>query len=105
MKKKPLNKKQRKNLIFYGDTLLEFQVPKLVEILWVDAYTVGGAEWMEKEESSNIAKSALPYMITVGFILYQDRHQIAVTNTVGSDETAQVWKIPKRMIIRTRLLP
>ncbi len=86
---------------FYKGIKLDFKVPQLVKILWVDAYTVGGAEWMEKDKSQEIAREPLPHMLTVGFVLYTDSEQIAVTNTIGSDETAQVWKIPKRMVIST----
>ena len=43
-------------------------------------------------------------MVTVGFILYMDSDQVSVTNTIGPGETAQVNKIPKRMVISMETL-
>jgi hypothetical protein len=39
-------------------------------------------------------------MLTVGFVLHNDEEQISLTSTVGPDETAQVNKIPKRMVVK-----
>lgn len=76
------------------------KIPKLVRVTWIDALTVGGAGWLLKEEAKNSAKEPLPMMITVGFVLYHDEEQLAVTSTLGPGETAQVNKIPKRMIVK-----
>jgi len=42
----------------------------------------------------------LPMMLTVGFVLHNDDEQISLTSTIGPCETAQVNKIPKRMIVK-----
>jgi len=75
-------------------------VPRLVKVTWVDAITIGGAGWMEKDEAKSSAKDPLPIMLTVGFVLHNDDEQISLTSTIGPGETAQVNKIPKRMIVR-----
>lgn len=84
---------------FLGDVKITHTIPPLVKILWVDAYTVGGEGWLEKDKAKLYAEEPLPYMITVGFVLYSDTEQVSVTNTIGPGETAQVNKIPRRMII------
>lgn len=76
------------------------KIPRLVKVTWVDAMTVGGAEWLGKEEAKTSAKEPLPMMLTVGFVLHNDDEQISLTATIGPCETAQVNKIPKRMIIK-----
>lgn len=75
------------------------KVPKLVKVTWVDAMTIGGAGWLEKDEAKANAKEPLPIMLTVGFVLHNDEEQISITSTIGPGETAQVNKIPKRMIV------
>ena len=76
------------------------KVPKLVKVTWIDAMTIGGAEWIEKDEAKANAREPLPIMLTVGFVLHNDEEQISLTSTIGPCETAQVNKIPKRMIVR-----
>jgi hypothetical protein len=76
------------------------QIPRLVLVSWVDALTVGGAGWMEKDEAKSSAKDKLPIMLTVGFVLHDDDKQISLTSTIGPSETAQVNKIPKRMVMK-----
>jgi len=76
------------------------KVPRLVKVTWIDAMTIGGAEWLEKDEAKSSAKEPLPMMLTVGFVLHNDEEQISLTSTIGPGETAQVNKIPKRMVIR-----
>jgi hypothetical protein len=93
------NKAADKKKSFLKDVVLSYKIPKLVKILWVDAYTIGGEEWIEKDTAKSYAKEPLPHMITVGFVLYTDNEQVALTNTIGPGETAQINKIPKRMII------
>lgn len=76
------------------------KIPRLVKVTWVDAMTIGGSEWLGKEEAKSSAKEPLPMMLTVGFVLHNDDEQISLTSTIGPGETAQVNKIPKRMIIK-----
>lgn len=87
-----------------SEVVLPYKVPKLVKILWVDAYTIGGEDWIEKDTAKSYAKEPLPHMLTVGFVLFMDNEQVAVTSTIGPGETAQVNKIPKRMIIKMETL-
>lgn len=76
------------------------KIPRLVKVTWVDAMTIGGSGWIEKDEAKANAKEPLPMMLTVGFVLHNDEEQISLTSTIGPGETAQVNKIPKRMIVR-----
>jgi hypothetical protein len=73
--------------------------PQLVLISWIDAITIGGEGWIDKNKALNYAQDPLPIMFTAGFVLHEDADHFAVTNTVGPDETAQINKIPKRMIV------
>lgn len=98
-KQKQANNTEKKEQL-PGEVILPFKIPKLVKILWVDAYTIGGEDWIERDVAKSYAKEPLPHMLTVGFVLFMDNEQVAVTSTIGPGETAQVNKIPKRMIIK-----
>ena len=89
---------------FLKDIVLSYKIPQLVKILWVDAVSCGDVNWIDKEKAKEHAKEALPYMITVGFVLFSDDKQVAVTNTIGPNETAQINKIPRLMIISMEAL-
>lgn len=71
-----------------------------MEITWIDAETVGDANWMTMDESNDIAKSPLPIMLTVGYVLWEDDDMISVVNTIGPDQSSQVNKIPKKMVYK-----
>lgn len=68
-------------------------------IEWIDAQTTGGAEWLEKSEMMSAAKSKLPVMCTVGYVIHEDEYQYAVVSTLGPAEGSQVHKIPKCMVL------
>lgn len=71
---------------------------KVVKIHWVDAQTIGGAEWMEKNEAKKLSKTKLPVMATSGFLIHEDETQYVIASTVGPVETSQIHKIPKCMV-------
>jgi hypothetical protein len=75
-----------------------------MHIRWVDAQTTGGAEWMEKAEMLSAAKTRLPLMNTVGYLVYEDGTQYAIVSTLGPAESSQVHKIPKCMVITSSFL-
>jgi len=52
------------------------------------------------DESNDIAKSPLPIMLTVGYVLWEDDDMISVVNTIGPDQSSQVNKIPKKMVYK-----
>jgi hypothetical protein len=76
--------------------------PTIVELEWVDACTVGGSEWLEKEDTMTAAKSKLPCMYTIGYIVFENDDQISLVSVIGPAESSQVHKIPKSMIINER---
>lgn len=82
------------------EILYPTSLPPVLCVTWVDAETIGGPEWQDKETAMKAAKGPLPVMITFGFLLYESSDQVAITSTIGPGETAHVDKIPKRMIIR-----
>lgn len=76
------------------------KIPKVVKVWWVDAETIGHTDWMGTEESSEAARNPLPVMITVGFVLHSNDTMVSLTSTIGPDQTAQVHKIPRQMIVK-----
>ena len=76
--------------------------PPVVELHWVDAQTSGGSEWMEYDETKSVAKSKLPCMFAVGYLVHEDDTQVAIVSMLGPNESSQVHKIPKSMIIMRR---
>jgi len=78
--------------------------PPIIEIHWVDAQTTGGSEWMDSEETKVVAKSKLPCMYSIGYLIHEDETQIAIVSMLGPNESSQVHKIPQSMIIMRRLI-
>jgi len=78
--------------------------PPIIELHWVDAQTTGGSEWMESEETKAVAKSKLPCMYSVGYLIHEDETQVAIVSMLGPSESSQVHKIPQSMIIMRRTL-
>lgn len=78
------------------------KVPAIVIIQWVDAQTNGGAEWLSHEEMLAAAKEKLPLMHSVGYLVFEDDDQYCVTSTLGPNESSQVHKIPKRMVVSVK---
>jgi hypothetical protein len=78
----------------------------IVQITWQDAETFGDTSWITLEEANEVASKAPPTMKSVGFVLYDDDSYIAITDSVGPNETGHVTKIPKSMIsVITELFP
>lgn len=76
----------------------------IIYLVWVDAQTIGGSEWMELSETKRYCKSKLPIMHTVGFLVHEDSDQYVVASTVGPAETSQIHKIPKCMVMKSERL-
>jgi len=74
--------------------------PKFVWIKWKDAATHGGPEWVYAEDAMKYSNSSPPIMNTVGFVLNETEDFIAVTDTIGPEETGSVNVIPRGMIIK-----
>lgn len=85
----------------HKDTEIEYprNLPSVLCVTWIDATTIGGAEWQEKKEAERTAREPLPVMITFGFLIYESKDQVVLSATMGPSEMAQVNKIPKRMIL------
>lgn len=73
-------------------------------IEWVDAQTTGGSEWLDKSEMQQAAKTKLPLMNTVGFLVHEDEYQYSIVACLGPEESSQVHKIPKCMVLSAREL-
>ena len=67
---------------------------------WVDAETIGDSTWMDIEEAKERAKERPPHMRTVGFLLHVGKDFITLTDSLGSNETGHLTKIPLLMIKR-----
>jgi hypothetical protein len=78
--------------------------PDRREIIWIDAETCGGPEWINIEEVCDIARRPLPEMKTLGYVVYENELYIAVTDAVGKEETASITKIPKALVIQNTKL-
>ena len=76
----------------------------MVEVVWIDAHSQGGPEWVPAEEAYEYAHSELPKIRQVGYVLYEDDEVLAITDTLGTDVTGTVHSIPKGMIVRRSLL-
>lgn len=82
--------------------------PTFARVEWVDACSHGGPGWVDLDEAREFAISEPPVMKTVGYILYYDPEPggwIALTDTLGGEETSSVHKIPSCMIQFVETLP
>ena len=95
-------KSSNQRISSHKDAEIEYpsSLPSVLCVTWIDAVTVGDSGWMEKDKAIAAAKESLPIMTTFGFLLYESPDQIALTSTIGPNETSYIDKIPKRMIIR-----
>jgi hypothetical protein len=71
----------------------------IVEIRWQDAETYGDNGWTPMEEAKTNAEKAPPVMNSVGYLMYEDHNYIAITDSIGPEETGHITKIPKGMIL------
>jgi hypothetical protein len=70
----------------------------IVQITWQDAETYGDSGWLSLEDAHEAAAKAPPMMQSVGIVLHNDDNYIAITDSMGPNETGHVTKIPKSMI-------
>ncbi len=89
-----------------ADHSYEFQPdhPVLVSIRWKDAESQGGPTWEDTDEMLEFARRPLTLVLTVGVLLHMDAEQVAVTDTVASDQMGGVTKIPRGWIERIDVL-
>ena len=73
--------------------------PDVRYIIWKDAQTSGGPDWVEHEEAYDWAHRQPPTMKTVGFVLKETDAWISITDSVGPNESGGVTTIPKGMIL------
>jgi hypothetical protein len=76
----------------------------MVEVIWIDAHSQGGPEWVAAEEAFEYAHSELPKIRQVGFVLFEDDVVLAITDTLGTDVTGTVHSIPKGMIVSSSII-
>tara|TARA_R110000824_G_scaffold149522_1_gene319833 strand:+ start:24 stop:281 length:258 start_codon:yes stop_codon:yes gene_type:complete len=70
----------------------------IVEVLWVDAETIGDTGWLDLTEALESAKVPPPIMRTVGYVLVDTIDYIAITDSLGTKECGHVTKVPRSMI-------
>lgn len=90
------------------ETTQEFEFdaadPRMVLVVWKDAESQGGPTWEDSDEMLEFARRPLGLVRTVGLLLHIDHEQIAVTDTVATDQMGGVTKIPKAWIERFEYL-
>lgn len=74
------------------------------EIVWVDAHSQGGPEWVTVEEAYLYATEPLPQIKNVGYVLFENEDYVSFTDTVGEDTTGTVHSIPRSIIIEMSTL-
>ena len=74
------------------------------EIVWLDAHSQGGPEWVSIEEAYSYAREPLPKIKNIGYVLFETEDYVAITDTVGEDTTGTVHSIPRNIIIEMSTL-
>ncbi|MCH2141539.1 MAG: hypothetical protein MK077_00880 [Phycisphaerales bacterium] len=70
----------------------------VVSVRWVDAEARGGPGWEDPEDMVEFALRPLAEVHTVGLLIYECDHFIALTDSRGPDQIGGVQKIPKAWI-------
>ena len=76
----------------------------LIYIKWQDADEFK-SHWVEPEDVKEFAESEPPIMLTAGFLVVNAPTHVCVVGTVGPEETSDVLKIPRGMILEMKLIP
>jgi hypothetical protein len=71
----------------------------IICIRWVDAEARGGPGWEDLEEMVEFALRPPAEVQTVGLLVYESEHYVALTDTRSPDLTGGVQKIPKGWIL------
>ena len=96
---KNLRKRSRQTRALHSPLSPKEEDSKSLEFLNQIISTHGGPEWVYAEDTMKYCHSAPPLMHTIGFVLNETEEFIAVTDTLGLEETGSVNVIPKGMII------
>ena len=76
----------------------------MVSIRWKDAESQGGPGWEDCEEMLEFARRPLTTVHTVGLLVHADEEQIAVTDTMTTDQMGGITKIPRGWIEKIEYL-
>lgn len=76
----------------------------MVSIVWKDAESQGGPTWEDRAEMMEFAQRPLTTVHTVGLLLHADDEQIAITDTLTTDQMGGVTKIPTGWIEKIEYL-
>jgi hypothetical protein len=76
----------------------------MVSVLWKDAESQGGPGWEDTEEMFEFARRPLITVHTVGLLIHADEEQIAITDTITSDQMGGVTKIPRGWLEKIQYL-
>ena len=76
----------------------------MVSIRWKDAESQGGPGWEDCEEMLEFARRPLTTVHTIGLLVHADEEQIAVTDTMTTDQMGGITKIPRGWIERIEYL-
>ena len=77
---------------------------KIAKITWQDAETYGDSAWIAIEEGIDQASTPPPCMSSVGWVLHQDDHYVAITSDLGPNECGHITKIPLQMVRTMEIL-
>ena len=78
--------------------------PRMVMVVWKDAESQGGPSWEDTDDMLEFARRPLTLVHTVGLLLHLDDEQIAITDTIATDQMGGVTKIPRAWVERFEFL-
>ena len=78
--------------------------PDMRRIVWRDALSQGGPEWVSAEEAYEYCHTELPIVEQIGYVLLESEDYISITDTVCNNMTGTVHNIPLGMIISMECL-
>ena len=73
-----------------------------VEVIWRDAEEQGTVGWNDLDDMIEYAKTPCTTMHSIGYVVYEDEHHIALARCIGKDQISTVEKIPLGFVTEVR---
>lgn len=74
--------------------------PDIRRIVWIDALSQGGPEWVTADDAYEYSHAELPTVSQIGYVLFENDNYISITDTICEYMTGTVHSIPKGMIVQ-----
>lgn len=76
----------------------------IAKVTWIDAEEIGETGWNDLKEAVKKAKEPCPTMCSVGYVVHENDHHVALLSTIGPDVCSTLEKIPMSFVVKIEYL-